>query len=770
MKCRCLTGVVLAILFVQLATAAPPQITQIGPLALTPGKTVEFSISGKNLLTPQSLWTTFAARCEFVAVDDESTKKGEKLTCRLTAARGEQIGLGAVRLVTSQGVSNPLLMMVDDLTSVAGAGGNHTIEQAQKIDWPIAIDGQCDAVQEDLYRITVAAGEQLSFEVVSQRLGAKLDPVMRLLSADGSELVRSDDSHGAGGDSRFSHTFEAAGDYILGIADVRHLGGAGYRYRLRVGKFPLVTNVYPAGGHSGSVSSFELIGSAIANASPLNVALPGKTDSPGLVSFGVPADAGSGWFQVESNPGKEFLEQEPNEEIATATVVQVPSALNGRLEKPGDADHFRFAAKTGQRLRIVAKSREFGSPCDLFMSLHKADGARLALAQQGRRATINTQIPADGEYVLKIEDLLSGGSPAHVYRIDVQETFFGFSLNAELMQYTSPQAGTFVVKVLAQRSGYNGPIDLAVEGLGGGVKLEGNKLEGADTLLKITLPANLSTGAMRLMKIVGKATVDEKTYTVAAKQSPPLVTLFPNTLSLPTQLENTVAVGVGPAFAPFFDLSVAGNQAYFPQIVGTASFDIGVKRTPEAFKDAVAFAVEGLPEGITAEVAAVEDGQKAYRVTLKGPADFAEGTYPIKIVGTGKYQEQTRIVTLADVSLRVSKPLVASISLAGPLLVGGEQTAKIKLQRFGAESQTVRIQVVNGPAGVFAPIFIEIPGEASEAEIRLKAAANAPPGKFGNLAVVASTAVQGQNIRVESEPAVVEVQPQPAAPSTGETP
>jgi hypothetical protein len=764
-KCSWLTSFLITAVLAPIAVAAPPQITQINPLAMAPGQTIEIRLSGKNLQDPKSLWTTFANRCEFVAVDDDVTKKGEKLTCRLTAARGEQIGIGAVRVVTSQGVSNPLLMMVDDLKSVADAGGNFTIEQAQEINWPVAIDGQCDALQQDHYKLQVAAGEQLSFEVVSQRLGSKLDPVLRLLKADGTELVRSDDAQGTGGDSRFSHTFEVAGEYLLAIGDVRHQGGADHRYRLRIGKFPLVTNVYPAGGKSGSVASFELINNAQADATQVNVAMPSHLATSGLVSFSVPAAAGSGWFQVDSNPGQEFLEQEPNNELAVATVVQVPSVLNGRLDQPGDADHFRFSAKAGQRLRLVAKSREFGSPCDLFMSLHKADGARIALAAQGRRATINVQILADGEYVLKIEDLISGGSPAHVYRVDVQETFFGFSLNAELVQYNSPQAGTFVVKVLAQRSGHKGPIELAVEGLGEGVKLEGNKLEAAETLLKITLPAGLPTGAMRLMKIVGKVTVDEKSYTVTAKQSTPLVTLFPNTLSLPTELENTVAVGVGPAFAPFFDLAVANKQVYFPQIVGTSTYDVEVKRTTAAFKEDVAFAVEGLPEGITAEVAAVDDTKKSYRVTLKGPVDFAAGAHPIKIIGTGKFKEQTRVVALADLTLQVIQPLVATVTVAGPLVAGGEQVAKVQLQRFGTEPQPVRIQIKDGPQGISAPIITQIAADASEAEIRLIAAADAPAGKFANLIVVASTAVQGQNISVESKPAAIELQAKPAAPA-----
>jgi hypothetical protein len=741
--------------------AAPPQIARCSPLALAPGKSVDVTILGQNLLGARSLWTTFAARCEFVAAADESTQKGEKLLCRVTVPRGEEVGIGAVRVVTGEGVSNPILVMLDDLPSVAETADNHAIEQAQPINWPTAVDGQSDPVQEDFFRIHVAAGRRVSCEVVSQRLGSALDPVLRLVALDGNEVARLDDAAGAGGDCRLAHIFAAEGDYLLAVGDVRHAGGDAYRYRLRVGSFPLVTAVYPAGGRSGTVMSFALAGDEAEAASTVNVDLPDTGAAPRLVSFSVPSadGAGSGWFQVEANPGLESLEHEPNDGPAEATAAQVPGVLNGRLDKVDDRDHFKFQARKGQRVHCVALTRELGSDCDLYLRLLKSDGSQIAVASQDRQTVLDAEIPEDGEYVLRVDDLLVGGSPGHVYRIDVSDTFAGFALNAEQTQYSGPQGGTFVMKVLAQRRGYNGPIELAVEGLGDGVGLEGSTFEGAETLLKITLPANIGAGELRHARIIGKAKVGEQTMTVAANQREPLRAVFPNALSLPTQLENTIAVGVGPTFPPYFDLSLASTQLYFPQLVGVSTFDINIARTNEAFKDAVSFAVEGLPAGVTAEVAPVEDGSKAYRVTLKGPVDLAEGEFPIRIVGTGKFQEQTRTVALENLTLRVTKPLVVSVALAGPIVAGGQQQADVRLERFGEGPQPVRLQFSDGPAGLSAPIVVTIPGDANQAKIPLAAAADAAAGKFDNLVVVASTTVMGQNVTVSSKPASVEIQP-----------
>jgi hypothetical protein len=274
------------------------------------------------------------------------------------------------------------------------------------------------------------------------------------------------------------------------------------------------------------------------------------------------------------------------------------------------------------------------------------------------------------------------------------------------------------------------------------------------------LPHNIPTGEVRTATIVGRAKVGAQTVSVPANQHEPLRAIFPNALSLPTQLEDTIAVGVGPAFPPFFDLSLANPQVYFPQLIGASSVDININRTNNAFKEAVSVVVEGLPAGITAEIAPVADGLKAQRMTLKGPTSLAEGEFPLRIVGTGKFQEQTRTVVLDKLRLRITKPLVVSVAMLGPILVGGQQQAEVRLQRFGDEPQNVRLQVNDGPSGLSAPIFVTVPSDSNQVKIPFAADATAAPGKFKNLVVVASTTIKGQNITVHSEPAAVEIQPQ----------
>ena len=62
----------------------------------------------------------------------------------------------------------------------------------------------------------------------------------------------------------------------------------------------------------------------------------------------------------------------------TATAAELPLALNGRIEKAGDVDFFKFTAKKGQVWEIECYARRIGSPVDPVVNIYKADKAMLA--------------------------------------------------------------------------------------------------------------------------------------------------------------------------------------------------------------------------------------------------------------------------------------------------------------------------------------------------------------------------------------------------------
>src|SRR5262249_34645524 len=96
------------------------------------------------------------------------------------------------------------------------------------------------------YTITVAAGERVSFEAVSNRLGKDADSLLTICDSVGKFVTERDNDPGLYFDFRFEHTFERAGTYTLEVRDARFRASKHHHYILRVGKFPAERVAVPA--------------------------------------------------------------------------------------------------------------------------------------------------------------------------------------------------------------------------------------------------------------------------------------------------------------------------------------------------------------------------------------------------------------------------------------------------------------------------------------------------------------------------------------------
>ena len=99
----------------------------------------------------------------------------------MTVPRGEQVGIGAVRVVTGEGVSNPILVMLDDLAhDRRSIGQPHSRSRRNRFNCRSPSTASATPFKKTCFDFMPMPGSDVSFEVVSQRLGSKLDPVLRL--------------------------------------------------------------------------------------------------------------------------------------------------------------------------------------------------------------------------------------------------------------------------------------------------------------------------------------------------------------------------------------------------------------------------------------------------------------------------------------------------------------------------------------------------------------------------------------------------------------
>ena len=746
-----------------------PGLTHAVPAAIEPGKTTDVTFFGSNLEGVARFWTSFPAKVQLAPGIDKNGTEAGKVTYRIKLADDAPVGIGAVRVATPKGASSLMLFMVDDLPSAVDNGANHSPTEAQEITLPVAVDGKYEAASFNYYKFTAEAGQRVSIETVARRLGSPLDPVIRLLDADGRELAYNDDDTSIGADSRLAYQFDAGGDYLIELRDIRYEGGDNHRYRLRVGQFPLISVPYPLGGQLGSEAEFSFIGPLVDGLEAQNILVPDHVVGD-LIDLAVKYEggAGSGLARAITSRLPERIEQEPNNQPDSATSIALPCAVSGRFESDKDRDYYEFEAKKGQAFTFTGLTRRLGSPSDLFMRLYKYDGSQVAEVDDTNMAEgkLGYTFPEDGTYRLMVEDLHLRGGPEHAYRVEIALTEKGFTLAVATDKITAPSDGSFATKVTCARQGYDGPIMLSLEGAGEDVQLERNIIAKGqkETNLLVTVPRQLKQGELFSTKLVGKATIDGKEVAVVASTSEALKKLWPQTLYWPPVLEGSIGLGIGPESPPLFALGVGAPVVTFPRLVGQAEFSVVALRIEKEYVAPLTLRVEGLPAGVSAEIKPVDKGQREYTVVLKGPTDLAEGRQTIRIVAFGEHKSRAQKVVLTSVPFQVITPVSVAIAPSGPIVAGKTQTVKVSVSRTppagGGDRPAIMLKWKNLPPGIFGPETVVLPAERDRVEVQLQltAAADAKAGTYKDLTVVATTKVNGQDVTVESQPATLETE------------
>ncbi|NQV26833.1 MAG: hypothetical protein HQ518_20985 [Rhodopirellula sp.] len=623
------------------------------------------------------------------------------------------IGIYGLRIATAEGVSDPLLFMVDDLPTQISPRDNHSMDSAQAVELPTAIDGVTESGHADFFQFSGTAGQWISIEAVATRLGTKLDPVIRLLDAAGRELAFVDDSPALAGDCRLRIQLPETGTCFVTIEDSALGGSSGHEYHLRIGDFPLL---------------------------------------PGRELTNVMASA---THHITGTDKQSF------------TPVEFPGSLSGVFADARDLHRFRFAAQKGDRILLTDRSRELGAAAMLGLAIRDATGK---LVGENRRAgtsggSLTVGIPADGFYDAELSELTQRSGPDYFYCAELRRSVPDFELTLDAASVILPQDGYAIVKVTAIRNGYNGPIRLSVAGSGGELTVASNVIaeKKNDTRLKVYVPKNLQAGQPMTLQIFGTSEVsdpspDNQPLRKVASTLSVLRKEKPQTPHPPTELQHELAGVVGRAIPDFFALSLDDGAIFFPRYVGEVYFTVRVKDRTDGFKDEVALRVEGLPDGFKAnggERAVSRSDNNEYRFLLSGPTEMALGTREIQIIGEASFKGQTKEVTLAKLPLRIIEPLIVTVAVEGETRPGAKQKINVKARRFvpraGGDMKAITLKLADGPAGFTLSESGIIAAARKETPLEIQVAENVRPGTY-SLTLEATTEVTGHKFSVLSAP------------------
>jgi len=494
------------------AQTAYPQITAIKPVAAQVGTTSEHEISFVG--NYEGAYQVFVTG---KGVTGEVVPGKGPIKVKFTVAADAMLGVRDVRVATPFGVSTlgPLVIAADPI--VVEKDKNNTPEEAQPISVPATVCGRIEQNNDiDFFKLTVKAGQAISFHVRSARLRDKVNGehgrnpnsnlIITLQNAAGEILTSNKNFFFA--DPFLHHKFAKDGEYLLGIRDVRYRGIDIWHYSIEINERPFVTNVYPLQGTPGRPAKAELFGynlpagpitttvsipSGIAEG-PWSMALPlngGKTNPVPVVVSSLPF--------VQEKAGENGL-------VASAQPIAIPSAVNGRIEKDSDIDCYVFEAKWKERFafEVLARRYQFGldSALDSTLRIIRADdGTQLTDNDDFRDSRIGPRntysdsfieswvAPGNDKYCVEIRDLQFRGGPRFAYLLKVTRAEPHFLLDIDTDKtLIKPGTGAVIFVRAHRKHGFTGPIDLHIDGLPAGVTATcgrildvGNKNRGGGT-------------------------------------------------------------------------------------------------------------------------------------------------------------------------------------------------------------------------------------------------------------------------------------------------
>jgi hypothetical protein len=225
-------------------------------------------------------------------------------------------------------------------------------------------------------------------------------------------------------------------------------------------------------------------------------------------------------FAVDTLP--EQREREPNSP-SHAESVKLPLILNGRVDRPGDEDAFRFEGHAGQRMIAEVEARRLGSPVDSVLQLLDSTGKRLAFNDdhEDKADALNTHhadslieftLPADGAYVVTLADAQEQGGQEFAYRLRISEPRPDYAIRVVPSCINASSWRLTPVTVFALRKdGFDGDIDLSLKPEPRGVILIGGRIPAGQDRVRVTLSvASWAAVDPIRLQIEGHAVADGK--------------------------------------------------------------------------------------------------------------------------------------------------------------------------------------------------------------------------------------------------------------------
>jgi hypothetical protein len=461
---------------------------------------------------------------------------GELARISIKVAANAAPGMREFRLVGPQGLSNPLRFEIGTLKEVVELEPNEPRSQGDAdgdgmaaVPVPCTFNGQIQSGDVDVLRFQAKRGRTL---VVKGRARALIpyladavpgwfQMVMSVRDANGREVAYGDDFR-FDPDPVLVFKVPEDGEYVLELRDSIFRGREDFVYRVSIGELPFVTARYPLGGREGGPLELALLGWNL----PANhLAADTAADGPPVRVTHVRsklAPSNEVAYAVDVHP--EVQENEPNADSVQANALSFPCVVNGRIDKPGDADVFRLEGRAGMTVVVDVQARRLDSPLDSVVHvadesgrilgwnddsmekdghLHLGDG----LLTHHADSRLVARIVEDGPVLVRIADVQGRGGPEFGYRLRLVPPGPDFELKVTPSVINGAPGAHLPLRVHVVRGpGFDGEIRLALDGAPAGFSLSGARIPAGASGARLTLwiPPQ-ATGGVDALSLIGTA-------------------------------------------------------------------------------------------------------------------------------------------------------------------------------------------------------------------------------------------------------------------------
>ncbi|WP_165070570.1 COG1470 family protein [Paludisphaera rhizosphaerae] len=606
--------------------SAAPSIAYVFPAGGARTARVQATVTGTNLKTSTDVRVSGGGVSGKIVGEPSATSAKIELEVAADAELGER----DLRLLGPGGVSNRYRFFVGDHREILEAEPNALATPQSLGDLPVVVNGQITETDRDVFRFQAKAGQTLVFDVSARRVKpfiadavpAWLESSLVLYGPGNRKIVEAADFRFRP-DPLLIHRVEADGEYAIEIRDELTRGRGDFVYRLDVGELPRITHAFPLGVRRGESTTLELFG---AN-------LPEST-----FTLNVPPDAPSRIEIVRENRGLHSnalpiavcdwpATAERESSNAPPQEVAIPTAVDGRIDRPGDVDRFLVAVPPDRRrLLFEIQARRFESPLDALLTIFDEKGnvvaenddeidARLPLlTHQADPRLIRDLSP--GKYVVQVRDAQLAGGDSYGYRLLIGPPQPDYSLRVTPDNLRMGPGETVVVNVDALRlDGHAAEIAIDVQGLPPGFSASDATLAPGQNqaALTITAPAGATPGVCT-PRIVGTANEGGKSVVRTADAAETVMQAFTWSHTIPCR-EYSLAIVEAPE--PLFALTADRPAEGSIQLPAGGEVEVKVKvvRGPEV-PGPVALTALGLPPGVTAKPGLIDADKSEGVLTL----------------------------------------------------------------------------------------------------------------------------------------------------------